>query len=194
MTTESEGKQMVSHYWWVMLLRGILAILFGFLAFAMPGLTLFTLVMLWGAYALVDGIMAMVAGVRTRAWSMLLIGLLGLAAGFVTIINPNITAVVLLYFIAAWAIVRGLFEIVTAIEVRKEIDNEWLLILDGVLSVVFGGALLWRPGVGALAMVWMIATFAIIYGIMLIPLAFRLRHVHEDHTHHGGTPGTHSIA
>jgi uncharacterized membrane protein HdeD (DUF308 family) len=188
-------KPMLSRYWWVVLLRGIFSIIFGFLAFTMPGLTLFTLVLLWGAYALVDGIMAMVAGVRTRAWSMLLIGLLGLAAGFITFINPNLTAVALLYFIAAWAIARGIFEIVTAIEIRKEITNEWLLILSGILSVLFGIALLWRPLVGALAMIWLIAAFAIVFGIMLIPLAFRLRHTHEDHTHpHGGTHGTHSIA
>lgn len=191
MNLDSVEKPTLSQYWWVVLLRGVLSILFGLLAFAQPGITLFALILLWGAYALVDGIMAMIAGVRARAWSMMLIGVLGIAAGFFTYMNPDITAVVLLYCIAAWAIVRGVFEIMAAFEIRKEIRNEWLLILDGVISIAFGAAMLWRPGVGALALIWMIATFALIYGITLIPLAFRMRHVHEDHIHHGGT---HSMA
>jgi uncharacterized membrane protein HdeD (DUF308 family) len=191
MNSDHVERPALSHYWWVVLLRGVLSILFGLLAFAQPGITLLTLILFWGAYALVDGVVAMIAGVKARAWSMALIGVLGIAAGFFTYMNPDITAVVLLYCIGIWAIVRGILEIIAAIEIRKEISNEWLFFLDGVISIIFGAGMLWKPGAGALAMIWMIATFAVIYGVLLIPLAFRLRHVHVDHLHHHGT---HSMA
>jgi uncharacterized membrane protein HdeD (DUF308 family) len=104
-----------------------------------------------------------------------LLGVLGLGVGICTFIYPGITAVALLYLIAAWAVVRGVFEIVTAIQLRKEISNEWMLIIAGVLSVLFGAALVANPAAGALAVVWIIGAYAFIFGLMMIALAFRLR-------------------
>jgi uncharacterized membrane protein HdeD (DUF308 family) len=165
--------------WWLVLLRGIAAIIFGLLAFVWPGLTLLTLVLLYGAFALVDGILAVIAAIKGGAaaprWWLALVGIAGIIAGALTFVWPGITALVLLFFIAGWAIAIGVFEIVGAIRLRKEIDNEWLLIAGGVLSVLFGVAILVMPGAGALALVWMIGTYAIIYGIILVMFALRLR-------------------
>src|SRR4029079_10361847 len=118
--------------WWLLLLRGIAAIIFGLLAFAWPGLTLVTLILFYGAFALVDGALAVVAaitgGVPGSRWCLAVVGLLGIAAGLVTFMMPGLTAVLLLLFIAGWAIATGVFQIIGAIKLRKEIDNEWLLI------------------------------------------------------------------
>jgi uncharacterized membrane protein HdeD (DUF308 family) len=161
--------------WWVLLVRGVFAVLFGVLAFWMPGITLATLVLLYGAYAFVDGITALWVGGRARAGWFVLGGVLGVAAGILTFVYPGITAMALLYVIAAWAIVRGVLEIATAIELRKVMSNEWLLALAGVLSIVFGLALVANPAAGALAVVWIIGAYALVFGLIMIVLAFRLR-------------------
>jgi uncharacterized membrane protein HdeD (DUF308 family) len=165
--------------WWLILLRGICAILFGVLAFAWPGVTLVTLVVLYGAFALADGVLAVAAAITGGAaaprWWLAVVGLAGIAAGLLTFLWPGVTALVLLVFIALWAIVTGVLQIVGAIQLRKEIDNEWLLIVGGVLSVLFGLAVLVRPGAGALALIFVIGAFAIAYGIILVAFAFRLR-------------------
>jgi uncharacterized membrane protein HdeD (DUF308 family) len=165
--------------WWLLLLRGIAAIVFGLLAFAWPGLTLVTLVLFWGAFVLVDGVCAIIAAIKGGApaprWWLAIVGLAGIVAGLLTFLWPVVTALVLLFFIAGWAIAVGAFEIVGAIRLRKEIDNEWLLILGGALSVLFGIVLLALPGAGALAVVWIIGGYAIVYGIILVLLALRLR-------------------
>lgn len=165
--------------WWLILLRGICAILFGVLAFAWPGVTLVTLVVLYGAFALADGVLAVAAaitgGSAAPRWWLAIVGLAGIAAGLLTFLWPGVTALVLLVFIAIWAIVTGVLQIVGAIQLRKEIDNEWLLIVGGVLSVLFGLAVLVRPGAGALALIFVIGAFAIAYGIILVAFAFRLR-------------------
>jgi uncharacterized membrane protein HdeD (DUF308 family) len=165
--------------WWLVLLRGIAAILFGVLAFIWPGLTLFTLVIFWGAFALVDGVLALAAAVMggnpMPRWWLAIVGLAGVAVGILTFAWPGITALVLLIFIAAWAIVLGVFEIIGAIRLRKEMEGEWLLILNGALSVLFGLVLLWRPGVGALAVVWIIGAYAILLGVIYIVFALKLR-------------------
>ena len=161
--------------WWLLLVRGILAVLFGLMAFAWPTLTLVTLVLLYGAYAFVDGLTAIWVGVSSRAWGVLLFGILGVIVGIYTFFYPGVTAFALLYLIAAWALVRGIFEIVTAIQLRKEISYEWALIVSGLISIIFGIVLLANPRAGALAMVAVIGAFALMFGVVMIVLAFRVR-------------------
>jgi uncharacterized membrane protein HdeD (DUF308 family) len=164
----------------VFLIRGIAAILFGIAAFLWPGLTIAVLVLLFGAYALVDGIFAIIAGISARKeverwWMMIIVGVAGIATGVLTFLWPGITALVLLYIIAAWAIVTGIFQIAAAIRLRREIEGEWWLILGGIASVIFGVLLVIMPGAGALASVWIIGIYAVFFGILMIVLAFRLR-------------------
>jgi uncharacterized membrane protein HdeD (DUF308 family) len=166
--------------WGWIALRGAAAILFGVLAFAWPGITLVVLTLFWGAYALLDGVLALVGAFRMKdegkpIWPLVLVGVLGIAAGILAFMWPGMTALILLIFIAAWAIVTGVLQIVAAIRIRKVIDNEWLLILSGALSVAFGALMVWSPGAGALAVVWVIAAYAIFFGILLVALGFRLR-------------------
>jgi len=195
MTTPLPGRPMLhalAKVWWLLLLRGIAAIVFGVLAFIWPGLTLVTLVLLYGAFALVDGVLSLAAAFTGSAkpiptWWLVVVGLLGIAAGIVTFVWPGITALLLVLFIGAWALVHGIFEIIGAIKLRKEIDNEWMLILSGVLSVIFGLIVLIAPGAGALGLIWVIAAYAIVFGIMFVALALRLRkHGHPGHA--TGTP------
>ena len=171
--------QALAFYWWLILLRGICAILFGVLTFIWPGVTLFTLVLLYGAFALADGIFALAAaitgGTATSRWWLAIVGLLGIAAGVVTFLWPGMTAVVLKLFIACWAIAIGIMQIIGAIQLRKEIDNELLLIAGGVLSVIFGLILLLQPAVGVLALLFTIGAYAILYGILLVSFSLRLR-------------------
>jgi uncharacterized membrane protein HdeD (DUF308 family) len=169
----------LSKHWWLTLLRGICAILFGVLAFVWPGVTLFTLVILYGAFALADGVLAIAAAIMGGApaprWWLAIVGLAGIGAGVLTFLWPGITALVLLVFIAVWAIVIGIMQIYGAIRLRREIDNEWWLVAGGVLSVVFGVVMLAWPGAGALALIFVIGAYAIAEGILLVGLALRLR-------------------
>jgi uncharacterized membrane protein HdeD (DUF308 family) len=166
--------------WWVLALRGVVAILFGIIAFIWPGLTLISLVLLFGAYAFLDGIFSIIAAWRGREtnerwWALLLEGILGLAAGVIAFVWPGAAAVGLLYVIAAWAILTGILEIVAAIRLRQEIDNEWLLGLTGVASIIFGLLLAIWPGAGLLTLTWIIGGYAIAFGVLMLLLAFRLR-------------------
>ena len=161
--------------WWVLLIRGIMGALFGIMAFALPGLTLETLVLLYGAYALADGVTALWVGGSSRAWSLVFAGLLGVIVGIGTFIFPGLTAVALLYLMAAWAIVRGIFEIIAAVQLRKAITDEWALGIGGIISILFGGVLFANPVAGALAVVWVIGAYALAFGLIMIILAFRLR-------------------
>jgi uncharacterized membrane protein HdeD (DUF308 family) len=165
--------------WWILLLRGIVAIGFGVLAFIWPGLTLITLVVVYGVYAFIDGLLALVSAVIGGApaprWWLAVIGLLGIATGILTFAWPGITALVLLFFIAGWAIAVGIFQIIGAIRLRKEIENEWFLILCGIISVLFGIGILLAPGAGALALVWLIGFYGVLEGILYIGPAFRLK-------------------
>jgi uncharacterized membrane protein HdeD (DUF308 family) len=165
--------------WWLLLLRGIAAIVFGVLAFAWPGLTLLTLILLYGAFALVDGVIAIITAIKggaptARGW-LAIVGILGIAVGAFTFFLPGMTALILLFTMAGWAVAIGVLQIMGAIRLRKEIDNEWLLILSGVVSVLFGLGVVLYPGAGALALVWLIGTYAIIAGVLYIGLALRLK-------------------
>jgi uncharacterized membrane protein HdeD (DUF308 family) len=174
----------LARYWWALVLRGVAGIIFGVLAFVMPALTLAALVMLFGAYALVDGIFAIVAAASGRAggrwWALLLAGVLGVAAGLVTFFMPGLTALTLAILIGAWAIAEGILHIITAIRLRKVIENEWWLGLSGALAIVFGVFMLRAPAAGALAVVLWIGAFAFIYGVILVALGITLRVRRDD--------------
>ena len=178
----------LSRNWWLVALRGLAAIVFGVLAFVWPAITLWALVLLFGAYMLVDGIFAIVAAVRAagreaRWWLLLIEGVLGVLAGLVAAFWPGLTALALLYFIAAWAIVSGILEIAGAIRLRREIEGEWALGLSGALSLLFGVLLVVIPApAGLLSLVWLIGAYALAFGVLLLVLAFRLRGTSEMHT------------
>jgi uncharacterized membrane protein HdeD (DUF308 family) len=170
---------MLSRYWWMVALRGLLLLLFGLAAIAWPGATLTVLVLWIGAGFLVNGALVLAAAivgrdVQGRGW-MALDGLLGVAAGILTFLYPGITGLVLLWLVAGWAILSGALQIVAAVQFRKVIRGEWLLGLAGTLGIVFGILLIARPGIGLLTLALLIGWFAILYGVMLIALGFRLR-------------------
>lgn len=172
--------------WWVLLVRGLFAVLFGVAAFAWPGPTLVALVFLYGAYALVDGVTALSAGAFARAGWLVLSGVLGIIVGIGTFFYPGITAVALFYVIAAWAVIRGIFEIVAAIGLRKEIRGEWALILGGIFSIIFGIVLIAYPVPGVLALVWLIGAYALVFGVTMIVMAFQLRGLPQKLEMHPG--------
>lgn len=190
--------RMLAQNWWMLAIRGIAALLFAIGAFVWPGLTLTALVLLFGAYALVDGIFAVIAGISAhgeqgRWWMMLLEGVAGIAVGALTFLWPDVTALGLLYFIAAWSIATGAFEIAAAIRLRKEIENEWMLGLAGLASLIFGVLLVALPGPGALALIWLIGSYALIFGVLMLVLAFRLRGMRPSSSQGttGSWPGMH---
>jgi uncharacterized membrane protein HdeD (DUF308 family) len=170
----------LARYWWVLLIRGVAALLFGIAAFVWPGITVEVLVLLVGAYLLVDGIFSAIAAFGDRArnerwWVALLEGLVGILAGILVFVWPGLTALLMLYLIAAWAIITGILEIVAALRLRQEIQGEFFLILGGIASVIFGILAILFPGGGAVAVVWMIAIYAIVFGVLLTLLSFRVR-------------------
>jgi uncharacterized membrane protein HdeD (DUF308 family) len=172
--------QSLSQNWWLLLLRGVLAILFGVAAILWPGITLLTLIVMFGVYAIVDGLIAIWTGLsRTREssrwWAFLVEGLLSLGAGIAALVWPGLATLVLIYLIASWAVFTGILEIVAAIRLRHEITNEWFLALGGVLSIGLGILLFLQPAAGSLAIIWMIAGYALVFGILLVILGVRLR-------------------
>jgi uncharacterized membrane protein HdeD (DUF308 family) len=177
---EKQLAAILSRNWWVLLLRGVIAIIFGVLVWVQPRISLEALVLLFGLYALVDGVLGVSTaitgqGEHEHRWLLLLWGLIGIGVGIMTIWAPGITALALLFYISIWAIAKGVLEIVTAIRLRREIRGEWLLILGGLASVVFGVLLMAQPVTGALALLWLIATYAVIFGVVLVILAFKAR-------------------
>jgi len=172
----------LTQHWWLWALRGMVAILFGIGVFVWPAVGLVVLVALFGAFALVDGIFALIGAVQINqwhplSWALLIEGLIGIAAGLVTFIWPGITAVALLFIIAFWAILTGILELVATFRFRSELGSAdaWLVGLGGVASLVFGVLLVARPGVGALAVIWLIGIYAVIFGIAMLLFGFRLR-------------------
>ncbi|HET8908605.1 MAG TPA: HdeD family acid-resistance protein [Ktedonobacterales bacterium] len=171
---------LLARHWWAVGLRGLAAIIFGILALVVPSITIVVLIAFFGAYALVDGIIAVYLAIRgrenNRNWGWLLVeGIAGILIGILAFRWPGVTGIVLLAFIAAWAIITGIMEIFEAIELRRVLHNEWLLILSGAASVLFGLLLIIFPGTGALAVVALIGIYAIIFGVLLLGLAWRLR-------------------
>ena len=144
-------------HWSSLAIRGVCALVFGILSFIWPGLSLTTLVLIWGAYVLIDGVLALIAGFKAKIWTLAFIGVVGILAGVGTFMYPGMTALVLLYFIAAWAIVTGILAIYIAIKLRQELTGEWVLALAGVLSALFGAMLIARPGEGAMTVIFLIA-------------------------------------
>lgn len=170
---------MLARNWWMLLLNGVGALLFGLFAFTWPGVTLQILVILFGCYCLADGFSALGASfTRDSAatwWWMLFVGVTSILAGVTAVLWPGLTAFILLVIIAVWAILRGGLEIVAARALRKTIPQAWLLVVSGLVSILFGLLLLARPGAGALAAIWIIATFAVARGIILVVFSLRLR-------------------
>jgi uncharacterized membrane protein HdeD (DUF308 family) len=163
--------------WWILVLRGIIGILFGILAFAYPRDTVAALVILFGAYMLVDGVAALVMASRVDRGSgwLALSGMAGIAAGLLAFFYPVVTAYTLLYVIAAWAIISGVFEIVAAIEFRRELSDMWLLGLAGALSIILGFLLAAAPDTGQIRLVWLLGGYALVFGVLYIVAGFRLK-------------------
>jgi uncharacterized membrane protein HdeD (DUF308 family) len=169
---------MVARRWWVFLLRGLLALAFGVCVFSAPGPSVAALVLLFGLFALSDGVVALFYSFLRESphrWALLFGGLLGIFVGIMTLRRPGVTAVVLYGYIAFWAIFMGIAQILTALRLRRQIEGEWLLVFSGVCSVIFGVLLLAMPTAGVMAVVWLIAAYALAAGISQIVLSFRLR-------------------
>jgi len=167
-------------YWWSFFSRGIIAVLFGLVAIFLPGITLDILVLLVGAFFFVDGILSIIGSfgnrmVENRWWLSLLEGIAGVLVGILTIIWPAVTLVAIILMIAVWALITGVVEVVAAIRLRRFIINEWFLALCGILSILFGIVLLFNPGVGAITLVWILGTYAIFFGILLLSLGLKLK-------------------
>ncbi len=184
---------MLATNWWSLVIRGIVAMLFGLVTFAWPGITLGALVLLFGAYALIDGVMSIVGAWRaSRAherWGALVLeGVVGIVASAVTVLWPAITALALVLVIASWAIVTGALEIAAAIRLRKHITGEWLLALSGIASILFGVFAVVLPLAGALVIALAVGVYAIIFGVLLIALGFRLRNWNRSPAHGSSVP------
>jgi uncharacterized membrane protein HdeD (DUF308 family) len=171
---------LIARDWWVFAIRGIAAIVFGILAFVWPQATLTVLVILFGAYAFVDGIALLVALIsgdpiaRRNGWAVGLMGVLGIVAGIVTFFWPNATALTLLYVVASWAISTGIIQVIAAIALRRELEGEFWMALGGISSVVFGILLVAFPGEGLVSLVWLVGVWAVAFGISSLGLAYRL--------------------
>ena len=170
----------VARNWWALVLRGVLGVAFGLFALALPGATFAVLVLAFGAYAFVDGVFNIVAALRDARgergwWTLLLSGVAGVLAGLAALTAPALTALVLLYVIAGWAVLTGVLEIAAAVRLRRHITGEWLMALQGGLSVAFGVLVMLAPTAGALAVVLLIGAYALVSGLVLLALGARLR-------------------
>ncbi|WP_158161806.1 HdeD family acid-resistance protein [Grimontia hollisae] len=168
-------------HWWVLLLRGIISIIFGLMLWTLPTVaSIETLVLVFGIFVLADGLLqswtALIERKDRENWILLLLwGVVSVVAGILTFTMPGITAIALLFYIAIWAITKGVLEIIAALRLRKEIAGEWLLILGGIFSIVFGGFLMANPAAGAVAIIWVIATYAFVFGAVFVALSLKLR-------------------
>ena len=176
--------ELLSRNWWTLVVRGVAAIVFGLLAWFYPGVTLAVLVLFFGVYVLIDGLIALYAAFSKRVpedsrWLVGLLGALGVLIGVLTLWRPGAAAVALLLYIAAWSLVMGVLQIVAAIRLRKEIEGEFWLGLAGALSIALAVLILVAPAAGALSLVWIIAGYAVLYGIALLMLGFKVKKVHK---------------
>ena len=179
--------------WWVLALRGLAAIAFGVITLVLPGVTVLSLLMVFAAYALLGGGASVVGAFSNRKhggdwWALLLLGICGLAVGILTIIYPLLTTFALIVLIGVNALISGVFDIVLAIRLRKAIRGEWLLVLNAVISIVFGILILVFPAAGTFALVWMIGVYALLTGILLLTLAWRAYRLKKDGAF-GGSSG-----
>lgn len=190
---------LLSRQWWVFSLRGALAILFGIAAFVFPGAALTAIVLVFGAYALTDGVLAFVSSFATRGsnprwWLLLLEGVAGVFAGLYAILYTGMAAVSLLYLAAAWAIVTGVVLTIAAIRWRREIHGEWLLALAGVASIVLGAVLFAEPAAGLLVWAWTAGAYALVFGVLMLTLGFRLRRLRAREWEGAATDQKHYVA
>jgi uncharacterized membrane protein HdeD (DUF308 family) len=166
--------------WWVLLLRGLCAIGLGIMAIVWPGVTLVSMVFAFGIFAVIDGVLAIILGFKgeedgTVWWTLVVMGVLAVLAGVIAFVQPGIALAMFLALVAAYAIVRGIFEIIAAIRLRKEIDDEWLLAISGIASLVFGGLILYRPQEGLIAIAILLGAFLLAIGVLAVALSLRLR-------------------
>lgn len=178
----------LAKYWWLVVLRGVLAVLFALMAFIWPAITLAILVIFLGAYLLVDGIFALVHGFRVMKtdsswWGFVLVGLAGIVAGLIALFMPGVTALFLVTLVALWSLVTGILEIIIAIRLRKEITGEWMLIVAGIFSVIFGILLFMQPVAGVVVIAWWLGIYALFLGIFLLSVGFRLKKVAKEFKH-----------
>ncbi len=180
MTGASAPSSPIVRHWWALVLRGILAVIFGILVLVWPGIALASLVLVIGVYFFVDGLFAVAGSLTHREhyqhwWLTLIEGIIGIIAGIVAFVYPGLTAFTLLYIIGFWAILTGVFEVLAAFRLREVIHKEWILALVGIVSLLFGLFILFFPGEGALAILGIIAGYAILSGVLMILLGIRLR-------------------
>ena len=172
--------EILARYWWAFIARGVLAVVLGVLVFAWPAITIAALIIVFGVYIFVDGIFLIIKAIggwksRDDRWLLLLEGLLGIGIGVITFFAPGVTAVGLLFYIAAWSLTTGILEIVGAIRLRKEIKGEVLWILSGIVSILFAVFLMIFPGAGILGLIWLLGVYAFVFGVFLIALGIRIR-------------------
>lgn len=180
---------LMARNWWAYVVRGVVALIFGLYAWFIPGMAMKVLLMLFGIFVLLEGIFAIVGSIAARKeselwWLVLLEGLAGLGLGVITLTRPVFVATVIVLFIAFWAIWGGVFRIIAAIRLRKELDSEWLLIFGGAVSILFGLMLFRHTGAGIMAISWLIAFFASMFGVLLISFGIKLKKFQKD----AGTP------
>jgi uncharacterized membrane protein HdeD (DUF308 family) len=183
---------LLTRYWWVLALRGALAVLFGLIAFVMPRITLAVLILWFGAYALLDGVFALAVAFRVRHtderwWPLVIEGVCGIIVGLIAFVQPGLTALTLITLVAVWAIITGVLGLVTAARLRRHMSDEWFQLFSSIVSILLGIALIVAPGAGLLAWVWLLGAYALVFGILLLTMAFRLRT--WENRHH---PTTHS--
>ena len=177
--------ELVARSWWVYIVRGVLALVFGLFAYLNPAITMKILLIFFGIFIFIEGLLAIVGSIAGRKysdiwWLVLLEGIAGVIIGVITFTRPAVTGMVLIVFVALWAIWSGLFRIITAIRLRKELDSEWLLIFGGIISILFGVMLFAHPGAGIVAIAWLIGFFASMSGILMITFGIKARKFQKE--------------